>query len=467
LLHWDLRPENILIGADGIPWLVDFGAARFVMRFKYRSIRSVAVPGYAPPEVYSATANPGPTLDLYSAAATLYHAICGNPPPDSLLLSRGEATLTPALKLGFNRYPSEFLRAVDWGLRLDPEQRPQSAAQWREAIAGRASIPAAVATTAAASAAPAPAAVVAATAPAAAPAARSEPAARPGKARKNTLRPSPELELQSKPLRMGLAIGGVLVAGAVVVALNMGHKDDDTATTAAAQPAASKSQQPAAAAAAVATRNNSNLPAALDQFAARLNRQAAERAADEARKNSERRQHERDAARERDQARQDAEPSRPQLAAGAAPAAAPSPAQRAAPPSRPATAGSQHPAAQPAQFAHQPAAAPVTTARTQVATIAKAPAVHIPPTRDTSRPCAAPEYPAASREAGETGTTIVDLLIGTDGRVMQSRIAQSSGHKRLDEAARIAFARCKWKAGTVDGEPEMSWAVLKLAWRLR
>lgn len=47
----------------------------------------------------------------------------------------------------------------------------------------------------------------------------------------------------------------------------------------------------------------------------------------------------------------------------------------------------------------------------------------------------APTYPAAALRDGVTGTVLLDLLVGTDGRVLKVRIVRSSGHRVLDEAA--------------------------------
>lgn len=80
--------------------------------------------------------------------------------------------------------------------------------------------------------------------------------------------------------------------------------------------------------------------------------------------------------------------------------------------------------------------------------------------------CEKPEYPAASRRLEETGTVVLRFLIAEEGRVVDSRIEKSSGSPRLDEAARSALSRCKFKPGTVDGQPEQSWASMKYTWRL-
>ncbi len=58
------------------------------------------------------------------------------------------------------------------------------------------------------------------------------------------------------------------------------------------------------------------------------------------------------------------------------------------------------------------------------------------------------------------------FLIDLDGRAIKSEVVRSSGHKRLDEAARAALSLCKFKPGTVDGKPEQSWAPIQYVWKL-
>jgi protein TonB len=72
--------------------------------------------------------------------------------------------------------------------------------------------------------------------------------------------------------------------------------------------------------------------------------------------------------------------------------------------------------------------------------------------------CAEPEYPPASERAGESGRVVLALLVGVDGKVADSKVETSSGFVRLDEAARAALRLCKFKPGTLDGQPAQSWA---------
>lgn len=49
-----------------------------------------------------------------------------------------------------------------------------------------------------------------------------------------------------------------------------------------------------------------------------------------------------------------------------------------------------------------------------------------------------PDYPSASRRRGETGTVVVNFVLGVDGKVERANIKKSSGYDRLDDAARTA-----------------------------
>jgi protein TonB len=80
--------------------------------------------------------------------------------------------------------------------------------------------------------------------------------------------------------------------------------------------------------------------------------------------------------------------------------------------------------------------------------------------------CQEPEYPTASRRAEETGTVTLRFYVDEEGRAVKSEVIRSSGHKRLDEAARAALSLCKFKPGTVDGKPVPMTGELQYVWRL-
>ena len=80
--------------------------------------------------------------------------------------------------------------------------------------------------------------------------------------------------------------------------------------------------------------------------------------------------------------------------------------------------------------------------------------------------CARPEYPSEARRRGSQGTTTVRFLIDTDGSVAQSFIMTSSGDLSLDEAARSALSKCRFKPAVKDGKPHRAWAPVQYVWSI-
>jgi periplasmic protein TonB len=80
--------------------------------------------------------------------------------------------------------------------------------------------------------------------------------------------------------------------------------------------------------------------------------------------------------------------------------------------------------------------------------------------------CQKPEYPRKSLRAEEQGTVVLQFLIGVDGRVADSKVERSSGFRDLDSAARAALSLCKFKPGTVNGQPEASWTRMEYVWKI-
>jgi serine/threonine protein kinase len=132
-LHRDIKPDNIFIRADGKPVLIDFGAARQAMGGETKSLTSILTPGYAPLEQYSGEGKQGPWTDLYAMGGVLYRAVVDKNPPDAVSRVRGDS-LASGLAGAKGKYSDTFLRAIEWALALDEKQRPQSVAQWQDAV---------------------------------------------------------------------------------------------------------------------------------------------------------------------------------------------------------------------------------------------------------------------------------------------------------------------------------------------
>jgi len=137
VLHRDIKPDNIILLADGRPLLIDFGAARVQLGQKTQSSLAMFSAGYAPVEQYSSASGDeqGPWTDIYALGGLAYRCIAGHRPDDAVDRMRND-TMAPASQLGKGRYSEAFLAAVDWALKVHAFERPQSIAEWRNGFAG-------------------------------------------------------------------------------------------------------------------------------------------------------------------------------------------------------------------------------------------------------------------------------------------------------------------------------------------
>lgn len=136
--HRDIAPDNILLLEDsGRPVVLDFGAARRVITDKTQAITVILKPGYAPIEQYAEMPDmtQGAWTDVYALAAVMHVAVSGRAPPPSVarLLADSYVPLSGNEALR-ERYGTRLLAAIDAGLGVRPESRPQSMAALREAL---------------------------------------------------------------------------------------------------------------------------------------------------------------------------------------------------------------------------------------------------------------------------------------------------------------------------------------------
>lgn len=133
--HRDIAPDNIQILASGAPVLLDFGAARRTIGDMTQAFTVILKPGYAPIEQYADEMDlkQGPWTDVYALSAVLYGGIVGKPPPTAVARMIKDP-LVPLSKRGLSGYSESFLAAIDSGLGVRPEARPQSIGQWRDLL---------------------------------------------------------------------------------------------------------------------------------------------------------------------------------------------------------------------------------------------------------------------------------------------------------------------------------------------
>ena len=134
VLHRDIKPDNVLVrDGDGSFVLLDFGAARPAAVSETSDAPSILTPGYAPIEQYLGDRQ-GPWTDIYALGATLYWLVCGQRPREAPDRQAAPHADTSAESAGAGRYSPEFLRAIDWALKVQPGERPQDVPSFRRAL---------------------------------------------------------------------------------------------------------------------------------------------------------------------------------------------------------------------------------------------------------------------------------------------------------------------------------------------
>lgn len=145
MLHRDIKPENIYIRDENLePVLLDFGAAKFdASERQARTTAAIVSSGYSPNEAYTTDKSlQGPWTDVYSLAATVYHALTGKPPPEAVQRAITDSYVPLASSAPLRRaYRPTFLAAIDAALAVRPKARPQTIDQWRRML--HATVPAA------------------------------------------------------------------------------------------------------------------------------------------------------------------------------------------------------------------------------------------------------------------------------------------------------------------------------------
>jgi serine/threonine protein kinase len=142
-LHRDIKPSNLYVRDDNSPVLIDFGSSRQTGQLNTSDVTILITQGYTPAEQYSkGFGNQGPWTDIYSLAASAYHAISGRVVTDALQRNAAAQSgqpdpFKPLTIHDFPTYSEPFLIAVNDALSVKPEDRPQTLSEWRGMLEGR------------------------------------------------------------------------------------------------------------------------------------------------------------------------------------------------------------------------------------------------------------------------------------------------------------------------------------------
>jgi serine/threonine-protein kinase len=133
VVHRDIKPENIMLEANDVVRVLDFGVARL------SGSAGITMPGifvgtaaYAAPETVSG--RPDTRSDIYSLGATLFHCLAGRPPFEGDMLDvlrQHRESPVPVERL--RHVPPQVVATIERCMAKDPAARFQTASE----LAGR------------------------------------------------------------------------------------------------------------------------------------------------------------------------------------------------------------------------------------------------------------------------------------------------------------------------------------------
>ena len=153
LIHRDVKPDNILVGKNGIAKLTDLGLVKEILVGDLnltRSGRGLGTPNFMAPEQFRDAKNADIRCDIYSLGATLYTMLTGELPYKSV------NPLETWMKKVQNDLPTprelnpRISERTDWAIRRamdsDPDIRPSTCREFVEDLVGKSTRKSAVTT---------------------------------------------------------------------------------------------------------------------------------------------------------------------------------------------------------------------------------------------------------------------------------------------------------------------------------
>jgi len=131
ILHLDIKPANVLLDEDEVPWLADFGISEMMGHTASMSAQMIT-PAFTPPERLDG-AKPSEHTDLYGINATLFALLTGHEPYVTEGMTGPMAVIVAIARdpLPIDQLPEDIPQSVRnllaRGMAKDPAQRPRSA----------------------------------------------------------------------------------------------------------------------------------------------------------------------------------------------------------------------------------------------------------------------------------------------------------------------------------------------------
>lgn len=139
LVHRDVKPENVLVTADGRVKVADFGLARAVSGTTVTKTGSdlLGTAAYLAPEQFERNAV-DERSDVYSAGVLMFELLTGSTPFEAdstyALLSRHASEDIPAPSTRADGIPPQVDALVTWATSRDPQERPSDAGELHGAL---------------------------------------------------------------------------------------------------------------------------------------------------------------------------------------------------------------------------------------------------------------------------------------------------------------------------------------------
>ncbi len=124
ILHLDIKPDNIFVDSSLNPLLLDFGSIHTPAETEKTSTNHVITTNFSPIEQYDKDSTLGPWSDIYALCATIRTCMDKKLPPSSKSRSQQDTLKLTRKQYPF-RYSNKLVRAIDWGMSVSPEKRPQ------------------------------------------------------------------------------------------------------------------------------------------------------------------------------------------------------------------------------------------------------------------------------------------------------------------------------------------------------